>query len=470
MANITLTGTGGLMTRLGAHGNLYLNLVGDVGDTATNTTATFGAGGVTVRPVGPAVNNIDAQYLGADQNLRDGLFAFKNSLRAAFSGLLPQIPGLASATVIQMANEAVSLTALTLPAAMSELIVEMIGNGNITVPDNAVKKNTVSVTVAAVSLPVNTGNAQIIASVVDPVSGVNREYLFPEVAELTVSTDGQSGGTAGSETLTLAGEIPAASNDAWNFPLGSGCTGSLTLCDPSVTGANVLTNSDFSLIPAGVPTSWTVLVGTTGVSILAGGTTYVPGGANCLKYLGDGAELTSIRQLVTGFTPNTVYAFLAYTKVSDNAATGTLAFSLCNGSSHAILADNAGTINSLSVDLSAETTAWAPHSRFFRTPRVMPATTELKIHLTTAINNTYAAFIQCAMCIPVLMYVGGPYLAGFRASTDVVIGDKFTVTVANDLGGKFQTLVGMRWFDMRGAGQQLPSTANGTIAETLVTA
>jgi hypothetical protein len=242
----------------------------------------------------------------------------------------------------------------------------------------------------------------------------------------------------------------------------------LTVTDPAFdAGQNMLTNSDFEDVTLGIPDDWTVVTGSN-ATIGQHSSGYIPDSTTSLKFIGNGTAVQTIKQPFTDgvLEPNTVYA--TNWAVSTNAScNGTIGISLVNNSTLAVVADDASTSNTLSVNMTTQSTTWnATHTFFFRTPKVLPtAGVALLINTTSPMNAT--AYLQGSMCEATEAYTGGPYLAMFRGSVDPVVGDKWEATISNDWAGKLQTLHD-RMLDMKGMGLQLPSDASPSVNETYV--
>jgi hypothetical protein len=173
--------------------------------------------------------------------------------------------------------------------------------------------------------------------------------------------------------------------------------------------------------------------------------------------------------------PNTVYAVNGYIKMDSTPAAGVLAIDLINGS-NAVVNDDAGTANTITKDLTSVSTSYVAVNGFFRTPKALPATLKIRVRLSTALTSGRNVYIDhLAMAKATQAYTGadtssgGPYIAIFRGSTEVIKNDKWTVTAVNNYGGLLQTGF-WRLFNMPSLGFQLNSAASGSIADTLVTA
>ena len=454
--SINFNSTQGYFPRVGA---LIAAFQADVqrmsNQTVSPTNATLG--GYPVKSLGNDTSQVRAQFTSTNLDILDGWYSSVADRRTATSGWLTTLQGLVEAVGIEMAHDDVTLVNKTKDLAVAEIIRQM-ESGNVTV-----KKNVTSASVAAVST--NTGNCTVAANITGP-DGVNREYVFAETIDIVIDSDSGRGGTAGSETATITGE-PAVDPLDWNWPLGSGAGASITVTDPGVdAGQNLLTNSDFEDFTSGLPDDWTVVSGTN-ATIGSSGVSYIPSGSTSLKFVGNGSAIQTIKQPFTSgvLEPNRVYAtnFAVQANASCN---GTISISLVNNTTLAVINDDEGTANTLSIDMSLQTTSWnANNTFFFRTPKSLPsAGVAFCINTTQAMNAT--AYLQGSMCEATETYPGGPFLAVFRGSVDPIVGDKWEATISNDFGGKLQTNHD-RLLDMKSMGLQLPSSASPSINETL---
>lgn len=486
---VALVGTGGVLTRIGKIVKALRNYnglraetlaIGDgSGSGTTDTAAVWGASGPTVIDTKTAYDGIQGQYLSAQQDLISGsysLYSKRDSMRQALTGACSDLQTLAINTVIRMVDDDAVLISKDLPTAMTELIRQMV------VSADTIKYNVTSGSVAAAST--NTGNPTFLVSLVN-TNGARLEYVYPETIECKCTSDAGLGATAGSEPFSVTGEVAVTNPLDWNWPKGSGRSTSLTLVDPTVnSGTNLLYNSSFEAwggVPqsdANCPTRWTKLVGSLGTSIVKDVTNvYRTGSTAAVKFVGDGAELTSISQTFgdstngtsTTLKPDTVYAFNARLYTATHPAAGVLVASLLT-SGGTVINDDTGTANTITTTLSGVSDAtWTAMSGFFRTPKVFASGYKLAIRLTTAMTNARVITIDdVALTTASSLYTGGPWIAGFRGSTDVVKNDQMNVTIAQDNGGIFQTYFD-RLFGMRNMGLQIPSATGGgqTVSESL---
>lgn len=462
---ITLTGTGGLFSR-----------VGDIGG-AVNSIITFLNGGDIsgggLLSVGVAADAVRSEYASARTDLIATLYPARDTYRGAHSTYLTALQTIAQNTVVAMADDDNPLPAKTLANALAELISQMEGSSD------TVDASTTSATPATGSANVGDG---VCVATVKRTSGAANEYLYAEDIVIKCGADAVTGGsTQYSESFTASGEAAAANRLAYNWPAGSGATKTLLAVNASGdnTTGNKLTNSDFETFTVtNTPDNWSILVGAAGADILESTDKYH--GTKCLEILGDGSTLTSIAQTFNSaggtlgtLKPNTVYMWNAWMKRDTSLAAGVLSVELVNGS-NSVIADDAGNNNATAITLSSGlTTTYAAKNGVFVTPANLPSVVKLRIRLTTAATSGESFYIdrlaltECAEPL----YTGGPYAAVFSGTTAFLKNDVFTVAVANDNAGAFQKLF-WRLFDMPTLGLQLPSHSGGseTIDDTLVTA
>ena len=467
--SIALTGTGGLFVRLG---RMFFSV-----QSANRFCGTTDLSAGGIKSMGISTTDTDAQFVSALQYIRDNLYSQRDQAVQSLNSWKQFWKQLAQRTVIDQADADAVLTNKTLEEALKELISQMIGAGTIYNATNDVDASTVSATVTATST--NTGNGVAVCSVVRP-DGRNNELVLAENYELICSSDSGLGATARSEPFAGKGEVAQTDKLAFDWPKGSGgtCSPSTVDCVLDASG-NMLTNSDFyPFTVANTPDNFTILVGAAGTDILSEATIVYRDSTKALRIKGDGATLTSIAQTfgvssggtTTTLAPNTVYAVNFFARDSGaGAAAGVLELSLVDGS-NVIVTDDAATDNKKQVSVATLTASYVAYNFFIRTPKVLPSTQKLRIRLSTALTSTESIYVaDVAMVQATQMYQGGPWCAIFAGSTQFAKGDKFTLAVANDLAGDFQTYF-ERAFDMRTLGLQLPSDTGAaeTIVDTLI--
>lgn len=467
---IPLTGTGGLFTRVGQIGG-FLNHVNSFRGTANLSAA-------GIESVATAVDTIQAQFVSTNQQLIDSLYSQRDSYRLVHASIGTYLQTLSQSTVIKMADDDVKLLNRTLVASVTELIAQMKS------ASQSVPRPTVTGTVTMAGG--NTGNGILTVSVIG-ADGVQLDYPFGENIDAKVVNDAQSGGTAGQETWSLTGDGVQTDQLSWDWPAGSGANLILTGIDPAIDASTqLLTNGDFETFTSNVPNNWTIQTGTAGTTIFAAGSGDAYKGSDALKYTGNGTELTSLFQqfgistgTVATLQPRTVYAVNAWMKVSSVPAAGQLDIELVDGSNN-VVNDDAGNPIRVRINLTALTTTYkavgamttellSSTTPYFRTPTVMPATSRIRIRLSTALTNAVSVFVDHpALTAATRLYTGGPYAAVFSGSVNFAANkDTATIVIANNFGSGWQKLL-ERFWNLRQLGLQIPSSAAPTIADSLI--
>ena len=169
---ITLTGTGGLFTRLGAE-------IAGVNEIATALQATLGTRTTTI-------NN---QYLAAQQDVIDDLYATRDGARGLMSSWLGSLQGLAIDTLIEMASDdGTGINPKDLLTAIDKLVLQMKAT------TQSINRPVLSSTVTADTG--NVGNGTIIVSLVDGIDGQPTVMVFAETLSAICTADSYRGGGA----------------------------------------------------------------------------------------------------------------------------------------------------------------------------------------------------------------------------------------------------------------------------------
>lgn len=482
---VTLTGTGGLFTRHGKwiyeirSANTYLG-GGDIS-----------AGGL--KAVGVSYTDILAQYQSALQYVPDngdvGLTTGRDAVRAALDSWKNVGAFGCLKTLVEQVNADATLVSLDAPTAMAELIRQMIGSGTIYNADNDIDASTVSAATATVTGITNVGDGKCVASVQRAQDARPNELVYAEVMELHCTGDANSGATARQETFDVFGETAASSRFAYNWPLGSGETKSLTAVDAAlnVDGGNLLYNSSFNTFTTlNNPDYWgAALVGAYGTDIGEEATTVFRTGTKCLKFTGTGGgPLSSIAQVFgqtpavnasgtsTVLKPNTVYHVNFWARKSAGALAGVVAVRLLD-STNTQMTDDAGNNLLVSAAVGALSSgSWTAVNGSFVTPHTLTPTTVVKINvrISTAVTSGESIYVaDLALTEGTELYTGGPFAAVFAGATPFLIGDRINLTIANNYAGDFQKEFD-RVYDMKTLGLQLPSDTGGgeTIADSLI--
>lgn len=224
---------------------------------------------------------------------------------------------------------------------------------------------------------------------------------------------------------------------------------------------------------------------TVSVTELTDSGTYTPaqvtaGSANsfigkALEFDSNGSQLTTI-QIPVVLDPLTQYAFNCWMMADVVPAAGVMTIDLVDGIGGSVIADQATTNNSFTVDCTTLTTSFVAKNGTFRTPKNIPAIVYLRIRISTGVSSGSSIFLDHASLVEMTeLYPDGPSVAifsgsiPFRKGGGQVIGDYFTLTVTNDRASEFQEWF-ERNFDMRSKGLLLPSDSGGseTQADTLI--
>lgn len=458
---VTLTGTGGLFTRLGKILGTIDNVNGFRGSTAPNPSSTWGASGPEISAIQTNIDGIQAEFQSALQYVTDGLYTALSSFRSTQSGLLSTMRQLAQTTLVEQVHADTKLDSKTVANAMVELIRQMENTSD------DVDANTVTASVAAAAS--NTGDGTVVASVKD-VKGKTLEYAFNETLNVEATSDAGLGSTSGQEPFTASGDAAEADTLSYLWPAGSGSSRGLTAIDAGSTSSSLLTNGDFDTFTTNTPGTWTIGVGVAGTDIFAAGSSDDYQGDNALEFTGTGGTpLSELYQAVTTLKPNRVYHFCCWVKKSVSLAAGVLSIALTDGSG-TIINDDASTANNTTIAHGSITTSYAAFSGSFRTPKVLPSTVRLRVKITTALTSGESLFVDhLSLAEATQVYTGGPFLSVHSGATAFAKGDRFTVTVSNNWASEFQKGF-ERLFGMRSLGLVLPSDTGGTetIADTLV--
>jgi len=431
---VTLSGSGGLFTRIGKLGYV-LSIV----DSFMATTGSD--------KVQKELNDALVEYDGSGNRLRnvvdilpDSLFAFVTTQEAFYS----DIQNAAQQTLIEMVHADDPLPVMDVDAALKRLIDQMVA------ASATVDANEPSASVAADSG--NSGTAKVLTTLTAG-DGTARECLYAEDIVIEVQTDT----TARGESLICQGEESLADNElSVYWPDGSSSSNNLTMIDPSADG--VLANGSFEDWTASDPDSWTI----TG-TLHSEETSTVFLGASSLKITGNGSGTTVFSQDLSsaGLASNTNYVCHVAYRIASNPAAGSLKLHLYDGS---------GDIIASTIDLTTATTgAWVQHAIAFRIPSPLPTAISFRMSVLGPLSNAAVLFVD-AVCFGVEMielYDGGPFVSVIGSNDNVAIGDKWTVTISNDYRGALQTLCWRLWQQPT---LQLPSATGGseTIADSLI--
>ena len=498
---LTLTGTNGLMTRLGLLGGLAQSILNNQGNQALTAPA---------KSIGAAYTSLLAQF--ASTSAQSDVFdSFVSTILNPYRvkpAALSQIKSLAQTLLVRQVNDDAVLAQYNVSFAFAELVRQM---GSSALLDSKVSACTVAATTpAALAGVTNTGTPVVTSSIVGAKlpgtttgsNAMNLQYVIPETMQVQCTADAATGGAQQyQEAFLIQGEPIAVSDPlAWNYTTIYGATGvngsggslSTNVCNSAVyqgqgIGGNLLNNGDFLTFTTHLPNQWVAVTGTAGTDFSdVGASSAGITGGQCLALLHTNAAIKLTQQFGSGggtsqtLLPNTVYALNFWAK-KDTNATGIIEVALVDGTD-TIINDNNGVNNKITLDLSTLDNTYSvtngPHWAYFRTPAVLPATIKLRLRTTTA-NQVANAYISgMSMRQSRQVYTGGPYVDVFSGATPSIAGDRYTAPFTNNYGAvgtgevNFQTL--FNWlFDLRtisgpAAGLQLPIVGTTLVADSLI--
>lgn len=456
--SVTLTGTGGLFTRLG-HLAYVLFQADAYANSSLPTAYANAIAGLTTE------YTIAAPLAVASDSAR------LTSTQAVFQNLQT----CSIAILNKMVSDDAGITDPNdLTANMTELVRQMNANST------SVQSMTVSAAASAVSG--NTGNGTILMTTLRG-DGTIKQNIFAETTYMVCDVDAQSGSaSAGSESFTYYGDsaVPPV-DDRW--PLGSGQKLAITSIDSLITSANLLSNSSFEAVVAGVVTGWSLQLGTYATDLVADTTNYYRG-AQSIKLICATGVLTALTQDFNSATgtssklePGTSYAVCIRHKTDSTVNSGTVTAGVLTvallDQGNSATADDQSVANTKTITLSGLSTTWTTTTVVFRTPKATPALGyRLRVKITTALTGSNVFVDDVCFAKMTALYAGGPLIAIFSGSTNWINADRYTLTMANNrgtasYGGTFQAFFD-RMYGMRDMKLQLPYNASPTVSDSLI--
>lgn len=469
---VTLTGSGGLFTRLGYWFGLakkrYTALT-----SAYPTAATSTAG---IRTVYSAVGANAGNFPLAHRTL--GVAGNEDTMADASLAEMRAIQQAASRLLIETMDADTPLPAKTEEEAVRELAKQMVAaSASVNATTYTVGAASYgSVNVGAFTLVVDTEAPQIIKdSVTFGTKLVDWPAIRPETLNFVCELDSRNHGVRpGSEVFRCTGDRSWPNLDRrWRG--GSGTKMAITATSAAIDasmipGQNALANSNFEVVASNVPVRWALSVGSAPTNLTTTATAYR--GASALSFVGDGSTLTKLRQLmndpsgtVARIKPDTLY-MIAFAIRDDGTApaAGVLRVAIEDGSGNVL-----GSM-SKSVTLSTVGSAYAVQTLTVISPINIPDTVYATISLTTALTNTRAVYVDEVVVTEMPRPAkGGPGICVYPGSTDARYGDIGSVAITYANTGEFNLWLD-RFFDFYGRGLALPSNDAGgeTISDTLI--
>lgn len=296
----------------------------------------------------------------------------------------------------------------------------------------------------------------------------------PTGGTFTLTFDGQTTGTIAynASAATVESALEALSNITDVTVTGSaGGPWTVEFVDPGLQNVAEMT-ADGSGLTGGTTPDVAIATTVGGRGIVHATTTAginVAQGARCVEFNSDGSELTALYYPISP-AKETQYGVSLLNRVDSAPAAGVVTVDLVDGIGGSVIADEAGTNNSFTIDVTALTSTWSSSTGVFRTPKTLPATVYFRIRITTAITNTSSMFIDEALMSPLTkLYNGGLYAMIASGRTAWEEDDTITIAVTNDRAGAIHEWM-HRVFDLGGNDLLLPSDSGGseTIADSLI--
>ena len=187
---ITMTGSGGLFTRLGSMGRLMNIINRFTGDDTISLT-----GSSVITDLRTEFDLVKVQFDGSEfpiSQVIEGMHADVDAQISNFANLLRRIQAAATDLVVRTVMADNPIPDLTIDSALAELITQMLAGGYY------VSSSTISTTLSAGGS--NVGDGTIVTSMKDDI-GRPAYHCFQESLRVAVTT----GGTLGSERLKVSG-------------------------------------------------------------------------------------------------------------------------------------------------------------------------------------------------------------------------------------------------------------------------
>ncbi|QDP48623.1 MAG: hypothetical protein Unbinned97contig1000_8 [Prokaryotic dsDNA virus sp.] len=455
---ITFTGSNGLFTRLGK-----IFRVAEIIESHQTGSNSIGE---EIEDAVDEFNSTD-MHMVSDFTAKDAIL----NQQKASANVYYAVRDTARRTVIEMVNNDTSLNQKTLRLAVEELIEQMGTSNDVA---DAVFSVGGDDSPNAIS---GTGNGVYFTSSSNG-EGKKFQYLRTGSTALECVRDAQVSGTAGRETFTLMSDRAISDIRDPNFPGGYGNTNTISVSDPSYSqsnaiGRNMLNNGDFeNFAVANTPDNWTIATGTVGTTLFEN--TGYHRGAKCLRYKGDGSQLTKITQTfntagqtTAKFRPQTRYALCFWVKVDSGVSAGVLKVRIYKADGTTVL--DTADITVTGTDLTDDT--WTAKAVTFSTPLVLDSSYSISVELTTALTNNGNLYVDGLQVFRMqhLTNESSFHIAVIPGSTDFVLKDSAKLNLTQSTVSKFQKYLN-KFLGLEELGLQIPFVTDGseTAADSLI--
>ena len=454
---LTLTGSGGVFTRLG-------KIFGMMSDVRTHMS-----------DIETEIADVQGAYAAADSWMVASLVAAKEARIAQAGGVMNDLRAIAIDTLVEMcwADSQTGVSGILPRKDLESALLYLIRDMDAAVA--SVNLNTSSVGSPALGAG-NTGTGKLVVSVeptnlptpnVATMSNVRNEKL-----EVRCIQDAQGQAILrGAETFEIRG-LAAYDNLDRRFPAGSGVRQSISCVSAAIdaggVGQNMLRNTDFeNFTTTNVADYWTTVTGTAGTHFGQETTTYLRG-ASGFKMIGDGTVLAEVRQQLgsTAGTPAQIqagrlYCLAVWIRHSTGSGAGNVRIQLENAAGTAISGTTIDTTSAVGTSFTHKTIV-------FRAPNVLPSTVYVSIEQSTALAAAGVMYID-ELCLVEMVQIapGGCAITMFAGATDWVIDDRISIKTDNDGLGLFVVYFDIA-FNMYEKGLFLPQAASETINDNLI--
>lgn len=417
----------------------------------------------------PRAVTIEGDYTSVNTDLDEGLTTQKLSALASLDGWNAYLGDLAGQVIVAEVRNDKKLPDSSLINCLHEWVRQMLVAGD----SFNVSLCTIG-TITAVGSP--TSATKWVTSSKDG-TGVAQDLIVPDSYLLTITADDLRGGTTYTEGYSIVGKEQDRLPTDYLYPIGYGINTTKNIINPATD--SIALNADFnSFTVSNVPDDWTL------VSPAAAGTNVFRVADDCrdgangfsLRILSTATGTVKLRQLVS-LDPNTVYGVHFKVKpVANGSATASatsVTLRLVNAAG-TVIADDAGTNNTLSSSAHSVVTigsGWNNgYGTVFITPKTVP--TEVYLELLQTTDNAGADDYIDHICLTPLtpLYAGGPYQEGFSATVRAANDDSWTWAITLTTGAIGDYIVrGLdRFLDLKGLGVRLPTNASPTQADALI--
>jgi hypothetical protein len=473
---VTLTGTGGLFTRLGKLFGLaktirqHQQAIAPTAATSTSGVRTIYSVYASTTGTLPMATDLVSMVTNEDM-IASASMSNINNIRSA-----------AQRTVIEMVDADTKLPAMTLEDALRELAFQMNRD------TNYVARSTYTVGTPSYAAA-NVGDFAIVVSleatkiIKDQITFTTKITDFPCIRPETLTfrcmQDTKTGMTAsGSEMFHVTGDRKYDNLDR-RWKAGSGAMMPLAMTSAGVNGygimppgQNLLHNSGFEVATSNMPERWETVTGTAGTHWLVSTSTKLRG-ASSLQFVGNGSTLASIRQKFSDFAgtagrlkADTLY-LISFWAINDGTtpAAGVVRVSIQDGSGSVL-----GSSMSAVAGFTSGFSGWTHVKTAVISPVNIPDTAYLVIEQTTALTNGRSVFIdEVTVTEMARLASGGPGVAIVAGDTDARRGDFGTVAITVNEAGEMNLELD-RMFGLYESGIALPSSTGTavTVADSLI--